>query len=309
MNLLPGGKSFAFTIIDDTDNSNVDNTKPIYDFLEDMGFRTTKTTWCLPPRDRFTGGSLQDERYRDFLVDLEKKGFEIALHNVGSGSFTREEIEKGLELFERTFGHTPKTHVNHSHNPDNLYWGSKRFVLPFSILHELITGSSKEFSGEQPNSPHFWGDLHKEKVRYTRNLVFNGIDTLAQDPKMPYYDPRKEAYSNYWFSSSDGQTVEEFNALIHPKNIDKLERKAGTAIVYTHFASGFLDQRGWVDPIFKERMEYLSTKNGWFVPAGTLLDHLVYCKEDDHFASWSYLFKLNIKWVVDRIKKSVLKGR
>src|SRR5579872_5459683 len=43
----PGGKKFAFTIIDDTDLSTRQNTEPVYDFLAENGFRTTKTVWPL----------------------------------------------------------------------------------------------------------------------------------------------------------------------------------------------------------------------------------------------------------------------
>ena len=38
----PDNKRFVFTIIDDTDQTTVYNTKPIYDFLKDIGMRTTK---------------------------------------------------------------------------------------------------------------------------------------------------------------------------------------------------------------------------------------------------------------------------
>ncbi len=34
---FPNNKKFAFTIIDDTDDSFLENTKPIYDFLFENG--------------------------------------------------------------------------------------------------------------------------------------------------------------------------------------------------------------------------------------------------------------------------------
>ena len=36
--MWPQGKRFAFTIIDDTDRSNVENIGPVYDFLYENGF-------------------------------------------------------------------------------------------------------------------------------------------------------------------------------------------------------------------------------------------------------------------------------
>ncbi|NMA72702.1 MAG: hypothetical protein GX963_00760 [Bacteroidales bacterium] len=95
----PYDKKFAFTIVDDTDGGTVSNLKPIYDLLYESGIKTTKTVWVYPSRDKFKGGSLLDNNYLEFIKQLEQRGFEIALHNVGSGSFTKKEIEKGLELF------------------------------------------------------------------------------------------------------------------------------------------------------------------------------------------------------------------
>ena len=43
MTLLPTGKRFAFSILDDTDDSTLENVEPLYAILRDHGFRTTKT--------------------------------------------------------------------------------------------------------------------------------------------------------------------------------------------------------------------------------------------------------------------------
>ena len=63
----PQGKSFAFTIVDDTDESTIENTKPVYDVLAGLGFRTTKTVWPLRPHTKghYPYGSLEDDRYRE----------------------------------------------------------------------------------------------------------------------------------------------------------------------------------------------------------------------------------------------------
>ena len=93
----PGGARFAFTFVDDTDNATVENVKPVYDLLTECGLRTTKTVRVYPPRDTFRGQSLEDASYLAFVRALQRRGFEIALHGVGSGAFTREEIRRGLE--------------------------------------------------------------------------------------------------------------------------------------------------------------------------------------------------------------------
>ncbi|ABR54311.1 hypothetical protein Mevan_0403 [Methanococcus vannielii SB] len=89
---------------------------------------------------------------------------------------------------------------------------------------------------------------------------------------MPYIIKNKK-FSNYWFSSSNGANVSEFINLLSYKNIDKLEEEGGLCIIYTHFAQGFI-KNGEINQEFKDRIKYLSKKDGWFAPASEILDYL-----------------------------------
>jgi len=306
----PEGRSFAFTIIDDTDNATVENTRPVYDLLDSLGMRTTKTVWIYPSRGKFGGESLADPEYRRWALDLKRRGFEIALHGVGSGEFLREEIVEGFRRFEDIFGTYPSLYTNHFENPDNLYWSPKsRVALPvggvlsfLDALKRLFRRREGSHGGENATSPHFWGDLAKEHIKYVRNLTFNGINTLKYDPRMPYQVPAKEEYSNYWFSSSDGHTLEEFSSLIAPQNVGRLVREQGACIVYTHFASQFV-RGGKVDAVFEERLRHLASHRGWFVPAGVLLDHLLARKVDQEDPGYGYLAALGVRWLAHRMIK------
>jgi len=297
----PKKKEFAFTIIDDTDNSNINNIKPIYDYLTSKNIKTTKTVWVYPSRDRYTGQTLQNNNYYKFIKLLKSDGFDIQLHNVGSGNFSRTEIIKGLDEFKQKLGKYPNMHINHCSNSDNLYWGHKRFGMILRKTMQIIEGSKKRFYGDEINSNYFWGDVAKEKIKFIRNRVFNGINTLKYDPKMPFREKRK-IFSNYWFSSSDGHNLKQFNNLVTKSNIDKLKREKGLCIVYTHFASDFVDQQGKLDEIFKENINYLSKQNGWFVPANDILEYLLSQKKKDYVSS-SYINKLDLRWLIDKIKK------
>lgn len=212
----PFNKEFAFTIVDDTDNSNLDNVKPVYDYLISKNIKTTKTLWIYESRDSDTGQTIQDADYLDFILKLKHYGFEIQLHGVGSGDFKRAEIIEGLKIFKKTFGIYPVLQINHSYNPDNIYWGYKRYGIVLRFFVKFFMGRSRRFYGDEIGSDYFWGDLSKKHIKYIRNRVFNGIDTLKYDPEMPYAEKTK-IYSNYWFSSSDGHTIEEFNNLISKK--------------------------------------------------------------------------------------------
>ena len=290
---FPQGKQFAFTIIDDTDNAEIENIRPVYEFLAKLGFKTTKTVWCLPPNDEYRGLSLQNYPYRQFIKMLQREGFEIALHSVGSGRMTRQDTIDGLEVFKQFIGHWPKIQINHGENPDSIYWGIKRFhfLKPFWRY--------SHFQGENQNSAFFWGDYHKKFIKYTRNFTYRGLNTIKKDPYMPYREKNK-SYANYWFSSSDGRNLEKFNRLVNQRSIDRLIKEKGASIVYTHFASGFL-KRGRLDRDFQNNMVYLSRRNGYFVPASTLLDYLE-GKGHGKEISGSGKISLELKWAWDKLR-------
>ena len=71
----PAGAKFAFTIFDDTDNSTVTNTKPVYDYLYENRILTTKSVWCFPPRGDYGGQSLQEPDYLKWVENLQSQGF------------------------------------------------------------------------------------------------------------------------------------------------------------------------------------------------------------------------------------------
>jgi|WetSurMetagenome_2_1015567.scaffolds.fasta_scaffold16426_2 hypothetical protein len=299
----PLNKEFAFTIIDDTDNSTLENIKPVYEYLISKNIKTTKTIWVYPSKNKFSGQTVQDKDYLEFLLKLEHEGFEIQLHNVGSGDFKRDEIQRGFNIFKETFGRFPTLHANHSFNPDNIYWGYKRYGNILRFMVKLFKGKSRRFYGDEIESEYFWGDLSAKYIKYIRNRVFNGINTLGYDPQMPFKEPKKK-HSNYWFSSSDGHTVEEFSNLITLKNLNELIKEKGLCIVYTHFACGFVDQNGEVNRAFRENIDYLSSQKGWFAPASEILDYLLE-KKKKNTVSMFYINLLDFRWLIDRVLKRI----
>src|ERR1039458_6768880 len=81
--LWPDGKSFAFTVFDDPDSQTLEAGREVYAFLASLGFRTTKGVWPIrgsgTPSDH--GGTCAEPAYRAWVQDLQRKGFEIGLHN------------------------------------------------------------------------------------------------------------------------------------------------------------------------------------------------------------------------------------
>ena len=84
----PAGKTFAFTIFDDTDFATVDNVKDVYKFLADHGFRTTKSVWPGGAGAEKTeyGSTCKDPVYFAWVRALQMQGFEIGYHLTNSSS-------------------------------------------------------------------------------------------------------------------------------------------------------------------------------------------------------------------------------
>lgn len=191
---------------------------------------------------------------------------------MGSGSFNREEILQGLEEFKEKLGEYPRIHINHSYNPDNIYGGYKRFNRPFAqLVRRIYPQYSKVFEGEVGGSAHFWGDRHKELIQFSRNHETECLNTLRFDPYMPYVDPNRSEYANYWFSATFAPNQWVFNHVVTQKNIRKLENENGVAILFTHL--GYFMQDGVIDPGFVERLSWLAeSPNGRYVPVSEVLE-------------------------------------
>ena len=272
----PNGKRFAFTVFDDPDAQTLESGKPVYDLLTSLGLRTTKAVWPIrgPGRPSDRGQTCAEPPYRKWVEALQADGFEIALHNATNHSSPREETLRALDTFKQMFGHNPVSLANHFACDEGIYFGDQRVSgVRRTIYNALTRGRNRDrFSGHVEGHPNFWGDLCRDRVTYVRNFVFGDINTLAACPYMPYHDPARP-WVNYWFASSEGAKGPSFEQMLAEANQDRLEEEGGACIMYTHFAHGYLEN-GRLRPRFVHLMERLASKNGWFVPVASLLDHL-----------------------------------
>jgi len=273
----PGGKQFAFGIVDDTDLGTVKNLGPVYDFLHDLGFRTTKTVWVqrstTPDKFDTRSQTLSDPEYLRFTLELQRRGFEIAMHLAAPGTSCRASTAGAYERFNEVFGHYPTININHCDNREGMYWGRSRFDNRLMQIGYDASMNRDQYCGHDETSDLFWGDICQRHTKYVRDFVFQTINTARADPFMPYHDTRRP-YVNYWFSSSDGAKVKGFNSLLTEANQERLVRERGCCIVYTHFGKDFV-QDGTLNPIWKKQMTSLAERNGWFAPTSEILDLLL----------------------------------
>ena len=273
----PEGKRFAFSIFDDPDGQTLAHGREVYAFLQDLGFRTTKGVWPIWGDDRRTdnGGSCDDVDYRDWCLALQAEGFEMGYHNATQYTSDRATTIRGLDRFAEIFGHDPVTMSNHYNSAESIYFAGYRVTGIHRVLYELLTlGRNRRSSfGHVEGHPYFWGDLCRSRVRYVRNFVYADVNTLKACPYMPYHDPERPLV-NQWYASSEGSNVDLLVHTLAEANQDRLAAEGGACIMYTHFGHGYVDHDGRLDRRFRALMTRLSGLGGWFVPVGTLLDHI-----------------------------------
>jgi hypothetical protein len=274
----PEGRRFAFTVFDDTDAATLENVRPVYRLLADLGFRTTKSCWALAGdsnRGLLRGETLDDPAYRQWLVELESQGFEIGWHGATWHTCERDQTAAGLDRFAEVFGHDPAVAANHTGCKDAMYWGCYRLSGWRRAFYNVLTRFRNRniSTGHIAGDVRFWGDLCRRRIRYFRNFVFQEINTLKACPFMPYHDPVRP-WVHLWFASSDGHDIGAANRCLGEANQDRLESEGGLCILYSHFAKGFCVD-GALNSRFEELMTRLAKKGGWFVPVSTVLDHLL----------------------------------
>jgi len=277
---FPGGKSFAFTILDDTDDTTVENGRPIYSLLKELGLRTTKTVWALDtPRGEqgpyFAAETLQNEQYRAWVHELAADGFEIAFHNASMGTSHREKTIEALDFLAQEFEGAPRLHCNHGQNRENLHWGASRYsTFELGMVARAVerVRGGRTYEGHEPGSPYYWEDVCAERIEYVRRLAFLRLNCATIPPGRPFHDPRKPGIP-LWFNTADAANVTVFTDLVTREAIDELEASGGWAIVSTHLGKGFV-REGRVDPSVRKILEDLADRPGWFVPASPMLDHI-----------------------------------
>ncbi len=304
--IWPSGKRFAFTVFDDPDGQSLDTSERVYGSLADMGFRTTKAVWPMGPSGEPNSGGVTCacKLYGRHVLALQADGFEIAYHLGGPQSATREESIQALERFRELFGTPPTSMANH-YNREALYWGPDRLSGWHRSVYQMVTRgrNSDRFRGHVEGDAHFWGDICHSQIRYCRNFVFRDINTLRACPQMPYHDPLRP-WVNLWFASTEGAMGPAFFSAIGEAAQDALEEQGGACIMYTHFGHGFVEDRQ-LKPRFRELMRRLSQKNGWFVPASTLLDHIRQSRKADTVLSAAERSALEWRWLRQKLLHGV----
>jgi hypothetical protein len=304
---FPEGKTFAFSIIDDTDCATLDYVRPIYELLAKLGFRTTKTVWPLAydgPCDDEGCHTLEDPDYALFVQQLQARGFEVAYHGAKMVSSTRRDTSAAFEMFKTKLGRYPSVYAAHAGNRENLYWNGHRFRsrLWRSLYRAFHRSANPGAEGHHSESPYYWADIAQQHLRYMRSFSYDELNLWNITSAVPYRT--KDTYGvRAYFPSCFADNAEEFIQLLSPNRQEKLERERGLCIVGTHFGKGFL-RDGRVHPGVVDALTLLSARPGWYQPVSTILDYLATSAGIPLLEGYP-LFRLEGRWFWHSVRRSM----
>ena len=176
----PNGKQFAFSVFDDTDLSAPGNFEAVYELLDSLGMRTTKSVWPATGSDLeargWAGSTCDDADYVRTILRLQRSGFEIAYHNSYFEALPRHRIEEALEHFNALFGSYPSSMANHAESNEGIYWGHDRCSGMVRILYRVLM---RRF-GANPHQGHVPGPPTSGATYVNRRFATSAISYLVE---------------------------------------------------------------------------------------------------------------------------------
>jgi hypothetical protein len=287
LNLYPSGHTFAFTIVHDADSAYSQRLAPLFEEFDALNMKITATVFVFwadwanqgkiwsswnriqDPGRKFLapkGVPLVDDAERAFYLNVATRGHEIGMHTPSDTSDTTEQLQRAFEYFARVFGHPPTIYVEHSQRSNKE-----------TLENEGANPRSDYYSLAILKLYHPWvwvdgplGLPASDAPRYY-DLVASKVAPFSDESAKRYGFDKIFTRTGKWHLADGDGFLQEYSVA----NIDDLERNRGIALVYTH-----LDSK-WLDPdtrkmrtSLSQRLRYLASKNGWFAPAGTILDRV-----------------------------------
>lgn len=251
----------GFCLCDDSDAGETEAVRAAYDCLKARGLVATRAIWVFPPEEpcgipalppsSLRGVTLADKEFLRLCLELRDAGFEFCMHGASAGNNRRGRTQVAFDHMERHFG-PQDTFICHAKNADNIYWEEQTAPEPLSRALTALY-SHHHCSGELPGSRYFWGDVCRGRVRQVRLFRTRNTNTLAMNPSMPYFEPRKP-YVRGWFSATK-RCLRDCTSEVA---LDGLRRQHGLTVLYQYLHRYANPHAGGVRPVFAESIERLA---------------------------------------------------
>ena len=237
-----------FVLTNDPDHGLLDNYRKVFYELSKWDIFVTTAVFCVLKDDRsalsrhcFENEThcLADEAYKNFMLELKDLGHEIAFHGYSQVSDTRDEFQKGLDMFHRTFKDYPKIYIEHGGHPKSHPTG-------------LCKKENLKIEGSTPNSRYFVKDV----IRNVFDLVWTH-DYLLDS----VYEPLSMTSI---FHVEDGILYfKRWRMTYVEKLVTHLSPGQDTIVGYTHFGYRGYEKRSYIRIPFRKddrRLEWWSER-------------------------------------------------
>jgi len=279
---------FGFTIHDDTDTFDYRNGNATYQGFYNAGFLTSVSAWAETSWDKT--GFVDNANQRNWLLDLQSKGFELALHSATGGTDTRQTTINAFNNWSEYFGF-PMMYIEHSSNGEHLISGSGADATSNYYLLDLVNTSNVSYywnldayennalwktSAENSSSFYNGWKAYGESIdpitgeRWSNGEISLFPNYTNEKAKLPLVDEHGTSIN---LTSMIGKIhirdaahipSTGLRQLYTPAHIFDLVETKDLTIMYTH--SGSYSE-------FNSTLAEVARYDGYFVPAGVLLNY------------------------------------
>ena len=237
-----------FVLTNDPDHGLLDCYRGVFGELARRGIVVTTAVFCVLKDD---GSALSrhcrenethclaDGEYRDLMLELRDQGHEIAFHGYSQVSDTRDEFQRGIEIFRRDFGEYPKIYIEHGGHPKSHPPG-------------MCKRENLKVEGGDPDSRYYVKDLVRDAFDavWTHDYLLDGV-----------HEP---LHTTDVFHLEDGIRYFKRWRMNHVETLtSNLTGERNTIVGYTHFGYRGYEKRNFLRNLFngKSRLEWWSEKN------------------------------------------------
>jgi len=156
-------KKFILVLTTDPDHGKTEHYRKVFTQFNKLGLKWTIAVFNHIENDNsqlakhcYKGetNSLEDKKYREFILGLKSQRHEIAWHGYSQISNSRDKFIKGLEEFKEIFDHYPFTYIEHGGHPQTHNLG-------------IVKKETLAMNGKNDKSKFYIEDIIKERIGVT----------------------------------------------------------------------------------------------------------------------------------------------
>lgn len=218
-----------FCLTNDPDHGVTDDYKKIFEELSKNSIYITTAIFCCLKNDNSAlsahcnsneTSSLEDKEYKNLMLKIRDEGHEIAFHGYSQSHDSRDEFQRGIDIYKDVFGEYPSIYIEH---------GGHKSKHP----KEMVKNENLSNYGAVPSSKYFIKDIIRDcfNLVWTHDNLNDNIDSVMQ-LEDSFIEIEGITYFNRW-------RMRDFKKVIKSMN-----GSGQSFIGYTHFGYPGYRRRG-----------------------------------------------------------------